>query len=67
MSSLFSTPDIPKPTPVPIPKVDDSSVQNAAEAERLRKLRSLGKQQSIFAGDLNTSPNLLTTKLGGGS
>jgi hypothetical protein len=68
MGALFgSTPDIPKPSLPPQPKVDDSSAVNAAQAERLRRMKAKGKQQSIFAGDLSSSPVLLSTKLGGGT
>ena len=66
MGALFSPPDIPKPS-IPQPaKVDDNTTQNAVTAERLRRMRAVGKQQSIFAGDSLGAPNLITSKLGGG-
>jgi len=56
MSALFSgPPDIPTPPPAvapPSPKQDDSTGENAANAERLRRLRALGKQKSVYAGEL---------------
>lgn len=63
MGSLFSTPSVPEPKLPPPPKVDDDSLQNAAQSERLRRARSIGKQQSIFAGEL-TAPNTLKATLG---
>lgn len=66
MPSIFSSPDIPKPQPPIIPKVEDMATDNAARTEKARRMRSLGKQQSIFAGNVTSSPTLLTTKLGGG-
>lgn len=63
MGSLFSTPSVPEPKLPPPPKVDDDSLQNAAQAEKLRRSRALGKQQSIFAGELS-APNVLRSTLG---
>jgi len=49
MGGLFGgAPDTPK---IPAPKVDDATTENAANAERMRRMRALGKQQSIFAGE----------------
>lgn len=70
MSALFSTPDIPKPPPQPMApagKPIETAASNAAEAERQRRLRAMGRQKSTFAGDLPMAPKLLTSKLGGGA
>lgn len=59
MGGLFSTPDIPEQKPVQMPpaaKQDDSTSENAANAERIRRLKALSKQKSIFAGELGTTP-----------
>lgn len=61
MPSLFSSPDIPEPKLPPPPKVDDNTLSNAADAERMRRMRALGKQQSIFAGELGPAPVLRAT------
>lgn len=64
MASLFSSPDIPEPKlPMP-PKVDDNTLQNASNSEKQRRARALGKQQSIFAGDLMGAAPVLRPTLG---
>jgi hypothetical protein len=64
MGSLFSSPEPPEPKLPPPPKVEDEAIPNAEKAERLRRLRSIGKQQSIFAGEIGTSANVLRPTLG---
>jgi hypothetical protein len=65
-SILGGTPDIPEPKLPPTPKTEDNTIANAAEAERLRRARARGKQQSIFAGELGApAPLGRATLLGG--
>jgi len=50
---MFTGADIPQPE---LPNQAPSSTNaatNAADAERIRRLKALGKQNSIFAGDLS--------------
>ena len=66
MTALFSspkTPDIPQPVVPDQPKAVDQAVDNAGNAERLRRMRALGKQKSIFAGDM-MMPTLSQSTLG---
>lgn len=64
MGSLFSSPKIPEPVLPPPPKVEDEAIPNAAKAERLRRLRALGKQKSIFAGETGSPASVLRPTLG---
>lgn len=64
MGALFSSPKIPEPTLPPPPKIEDEAIPNAANAERLRRLRAMGKQKSIFAGESTGSASVLRPTLG---
>jgi hypothetical protein len=64
MGGLFSKPDIPEPKLPPPPKVQDQALENAERAERIRRLRAIGKQQSIFAGETATGVKTLSPTLG---
>lgn len=59
MAGLFSSPSIPKPSAPAAPKTEDMTTDNAANAERIRRLAALGKKNSTFAG-------MLTPYSGGG-
>ena len=68
MGSLFGgSPDMPTPQTANQPIQADASIDNASQAERVRRLRALGKQQSIFAGESGGIPggSIGVTKLGG--
>ena len=71
MGALFGgggdIPEIQKVEPAAQATQTDLAVDNASQVEKLRRLRAVGKQKSIIAGELGAIPsgNLSVSHLGG--
>lgn len=55
-----------QPAPIqPMPRVEDKTLENASDAERLRRLRAYGSGNTIYAGGGAAAPSVLRRTLGG--
>jgi len=53
MTSLFSPPKMPEPTPMPVvPTRDDQAVKDAEERQRKAALMAKGRQSTILTGGM---------------